>query len=72
MGVYHSCQLEIDNKWTIQKTADFFKVSLGLASENLRLAELFLDYPDLQKEDTRREALAKIDRRKFPRMRGNG
>jgi hypothetical protein len=68
MGLYHLCQLEINNKWTIQNTANYFKVSMGLASENLRLAELFTDFPDLANQETRKDALALIEKRRFPRL----
>lgn len=67
MGVYHCCQLEIDNKWTMQNTANFFKVSIGLVSENLRLADLFSEFPELLKIETRKEALAHVEKRRFPR-----
>lgn len=66
MGVYHFNQLEINKKWTIRQTADQFKVSTGLVSENLHLAILFRTIPTLRECKTRKEALGKIDRRKFP------
>jgi hypothetical protein len=68
MGIYHSAQIELDRKWTIKQTADYFHVSMGLASENLHLAVCLNRNPALKDCKTRKDALAKIDRRKFPRM----
>lgn len=67
--MYHLCQLETEHKWTIQKTADFFRVSIGLASENLKLAELFIEYPELMKYETRRDALGHIEKIRFNKYR---
>lgn len=71
MGLFHLCQIQTNSKWTMQNTADFFKVSTGLVSENLKLAELFADYPDLSTADTRKDALAKVEKRKFQRYKVN-
>ena len=37
MGLYHLAQQNRYNEWTIRDTADYFDVSTGLVSENLRL-----------------------------------
>lgn len=38
--LYHSSQKVLDRKWNITKTARDLGVSIGLVSEDLRLAEL--------------------------------
>ena len=67
--MYHFLRCEFNQKWTLQNTANFFEVSTGLVSENLKLAELFSDFPDLAKFVTRRDALAHIEKIKFNKYR---
>lgn len=38
MEIYHLAQCQRIPRWTITKTAEYFQVSVGLVSENLRLA----------------------------------
>jgi len=38
MEIYHLAQCQRIKKWTLTKTAEYFQVSIGLVSENLRLA----------------------------------
>jgi hypothetical protein len=39
MEIFHFAMSRQDNTWTIGKTAESFNVSIGLVSENLRIAE---------------------------------
>jgi len=47
--------------WTINKTAAFFGVSIGLISENLALAETIHKYPELINCDSRTDALKRMN-----------
>lgn len=37
INLYHKLKLFKNKKWTIRKTADYFKLSIGLISENIML-----------------------------------
>jgi len=60
MEIFHMARKVNDNSWTISKTAEMFGVSVGLVSENLRLADALHRNPKLFKIETRAEALNKI------------
>lgn len=60
MSIHHTAMCCMFHEWTVSNTAKQFEVSIGLASENLRLAELIDKYPKLLKLETRQEALKKL------------
>jgi hypothetical protein len=60
MEIYHLTMTIRVKKWTIVKTAKTFGVSIGLVSENLRLAKLIHTDEKLLKCKTRTEALKKL------------
>lgn len=62
MGLFHLTMTQRDKTWTIGKTAKEFGVSLGLVSENLRLASFIHTHPKLIECPTRQEALKKMHR----------
>lgn len=64
MNLYHTAATEMNDGWTIKQTATVFEVSIGLVSENLRLADAIDKGSDITKCATRQEALTKVDRRK--------
>jgi hypothetical protein len=39
MEIFHLTMSRQDNSWTLGKTAENFNVSIGLVSENLRIAQ---------------------------------
>ena len=62
MELYHlaMCQRE-RGKWTVTKTAEHFKCSIGLVSENLRLAHAFHKNAALIQSPNRQEALKRLN-----------
>lgn len=60
MRLYHLTAIELNKGWTISQTASVFNVSVGLVSENLRLADLIDRNPSIQNIKTRQEALRKL------------
>lgn len=57
MRVYHLQQKKDYSRWRIQDTARYFDVSIGLVSENLKLARY---YSRIKSCPNREEALRKI------------
>ena len=57
MEIFHLTMRSRDKSWTLRKTATEFNCSMGLVSENLKLAASIHEYPEILKEDTRIEAL---------------
>lgn len=57
MELFHLGQRMSSRKWTIQDTAWHFNVSIGLVSENLRLAGAIHAYPALGMCESRHKAL---------------
>ncbi len=60
MEIFHMAAALSDRNWTVSKTANFFGVSIGLVSENLRLADALHHNEKLLECKTRQEALRKI------------
>lgn len=60
MEIFHMAAILSDPNWTVGKTANFFGVSIGLASENLRLADAIHANERLMLVPTRTEALRKL------------
>lgn len=67
MEIYHLAMTSRFRVWTVTKTAEHFGVSIGLVSENLRLASAIHDDTDLLEIPSRQQAL-----RKLPKIRNNG
>jgi hypothetical protein len=63
MEVYHLAMSVRVSNWTISKTAIEFKVSVGLVSENLRLAQLIHKDEKILRCSTRQDALKKLNGR---------
>lgn len=63
MSLYHMAMSHREKGWTITKTAEHFSVSIGLVSENLRLAHALHLNEKLIKCESRQEALRKINGR---------
>lgn len=60
MEIYHLSQCELNTQWTIYNTAHYFKVSVGLVSENLKLARIMNDTNEEFKDCSRKQALKRI------------
>jgi hypothetical protein len=60
MGLYHLTMSHRYKGWTITRTAEHFGCSIGLVSENLRLANAIYDDEKLLKCESRQEALKKL------------
>lgn len=54
MYLYHVTLVSTQKRWSVEKTADYFRVSKGLVSENLNLAA---NLPLISKERSRDQAL---------------
>ncbi len=60
MEIYHLAMSAGNNNWTISKTAQVFEVSIGLVSENLKLAHANHIDEKILKCETRQDALRKL------------
>lgn len=62
MELYHLTKTSKDPKWTITKTARYFNCSIGLTSENLRLASALHLNSELVLIPSRNDALKVLRR----------
>lgn len=60
MAMYHNVAIMRYPEWTLQKTATVFDVSIGLVSENIKLAEYLDKGSSIINCRTRTEALDKV------------
>lgn len=60
MEIYHLAMTSRSRNWTITKTAENFGVSIGLVSENLRLAHAIHLNESFSTIPSRQEALKKL------------
>jgi hypothetical protein len=60
MEIYHCAMLYRWRDWTLSKTAEHFGVSIGLVSENLRLALAIHTNDAILKCESRQDALKKL------------
>ena len=60
MELYHLTMTQHEKRWNLSKTAAHFNVSIGLVSENLRLAKAIHNNERILKCETRQEALKKL------------
>lgn len=60
MEIYHLAMSIRAPDWTLSKTAKEFNVSVGLVSENLRLAELIHENEKILKCKMRKDALRRL------------
>jgi len=61
MELYHLGMSSRFTSWTIHKTAQYFTVSNGLVSENLKLANSFHSNENVYNCVTRQDALDKLN-----------
>ena len=61
--IYHLVRTQTHSDWTIAKTAEDFQISIGLASESLRLARAMHKMEGLIDCETRQDALNKLKSR---------
>ena len=70
MEIYHLAMSTREKNWTITKTAEHFNCSIGLVSENLRLAHALHNNSGLIDSPNRQEALNRLnghETRGYPR-----
>lgn len=60
MEIYHLTMSHRNKKWTITKTAEHFDCSIGLVSENLKIAHAIHENDRILKCQSRQEALKKL------------
>ena len=63
MEIYHLAMSHRSKGWTLTRTAEHFGVSIGLVSENLRLAHAIHMNDKILKCESRQEALKKLNGR---------
>lgn len=61
MEIYHLAMTTRSKNWTITKTAEHFQCSIGLVSENLKLAHALHTNHDLISSLTRQDALKRLN-----------
>lgn len=61
MEIYHLAMCARVKFWSISKTAEYFNCSIGLVSENLKLAHTLHNNPSLMNSPNRQEALKKLN-----------
>ena len=59
--LYHLAMSQRYPGWTITKTAEHFEVSIGLVSENLRLAHSIHSDENIMKCESRQDALKHLN-----------
>lgn len=67
MEIYHLAMNAHEKTWTVSSTAAYFSVSIGLVSENLKLANSFHTNPALMQSPNRQEALKRLNGNGTPR-----
>ncbi len=60
MEIYHLAMSTRAKRWTLTQTAADFGVSIGLVSENLRLANMIHTHPKILECPSRQEAIRKM------------
>jgi len=60
LEIYHLAMSSRFNSWTLSDTAQEFDISIGLVSENLRLAQAIHSNPSIIQIETRQKALELI------------
>lgn len=60
MEIYHFAMCQRVKEWTISNTANQFGCSIGLVSENIRIATAIHMNENLLKCETREDALKKV------------
>lgn len=65
MEIYHLAMSHREKGWTQTNTARDFNVSIGLVSENLRLAHLIHSHSNIIHCKSRQEAIEKAKMRKL-------
>lgn len=63
MEIYHLTMMHRHSDWTLSKTAHAFRVSIGLVSENLRLAQAIHVNEKIMTCESRQEALRRLNGR---------
>jgi hypothetical protein len=63
--LYHLTMHQQNKNWTLIKTAKYFHVSIGLVSENLRLADAIHYDAGILKCETRQDALKRLNGSKW-------
>lgn len=61
MEIFHLAMSNREQQWNITKTAEYFGVSIGLVSENLRLAHAMHSDDKLHECESRTEALRRLN-----------
>ena len=61
MEIYHLTMTHRVKGWTLAKSADYFACSIGLLSENLKLAHALHQDPSFIKCVSRQDALKKLN-----------
>ncbi len=61
MEIYHLAMRSRSKNWTITQTATDFGVSIGLVSENLRLANMIHNHPKILECPSRQDAIRKMN-----------
>ena len=60
MEIYHFAMIAREKKWPLTNTAKYFGCSVGLVSENLRLAKAIHLTPTIIKVESRDKALKEL------------
>ena len=60
MEIYHLAMVVRDKKWSLALTAKYFGCSVGLVSENLKLAKAIHKTPTIIKVESRDKALKEL------------
>lgn len=60
MEIYHLAMVSREKKWPISNTAKYFGCSVGLVSENLKLAQAIHKTPSIIHVESRDKALKEL------------
>jgi hypothetical protein len=70
MEIYHLTMLHQDGNWTVSKSADYFGCSLGLMSENLKIAHALHSDSILIQCPSRQDALKRLNGHSYRKSGG--
>jgi len=60
MEIFHLAMRARDSNWTVFKTANEFGCSVGLVSENLKIAQALHKHPQILQSPNRADALNRL------------
>jgi hypothetical protein len=65
MEYYHLAMTLRNKTWGVRETANYFDVSIGLVSENIKIAGALIENPELKERKYRKDILIWLNYKKW-------